>query len=427
MVLANIGDISGVPELPIMKEARCSAAQAFNDSINSNGYPPYPGITQLREAVAKDLMSRLGFADQSQEDLIKAGVLLSYQDLSELVSLGAGSVGCSGSICSHVKYHRMRRREMLKGMEQHVTLKPVTIAIDRTHYWKHQGVGEDFGKIEIYDFMVFREGSLHLDAKEAQRLGRDGGGIMVLNFANPLCFLPSAEEAHQFALEVAEWNNANPSQEITVCVDGPYDDFDGPEGYRFVSMLLKAGVTTSYIHARTKEEFATGSRGGEVLCNNPAVRQLFNAYKADYIGADSMLEQEIALRLHHSPVRDEQKAMRNKIISERKEYFWSQLDEHPELAAIRKDTAPFYRPNGPFYVFLNLQSLIPGTYADSLEACKAMAKLGVILIPGTLFDVDPDAAEGMNRVGVRVAFGSFDSISWQDQIKMLVNALTKLV
>jgi len=192
-------------------------------------------------------------------------------------------------------------------------------------------------------------------------------------------------------------------------------------------MLLKAGVTTSYIHARTKEEFATGSRGGEVLCNNPAVRQLFNAYKADYIGADSMLEQEIALRLHHSPVRDEQKAMRNKIISERKEYFWSQLDEHPELAAIRKDTAPFYRPNGPFYVFLNLQSLIPGTYADSLEACKAMAKLGVILIPGTLFDVDPDAAEGMNRVGVRVAFGSFDSISWQDQIKMLVNALTKLV
>lgn len=427
MVLANIGDITGVPELPVMKEARSSAAQAFNESHNSNGYPPYPGLPKLREAVAKDLMGRLGFADQTKEDLIKAGVLRSYEDYLELVSLGAGSVGCSGSICSHVKYHRMRRREMLKDMEQHVTLKPVTIAIDRTHYWKHQGVGEDFGKVEIYDFMVFREGSLYLDAKEAQRFGRDGGGIMVLNFANPLCFLPSAEEAQQFAFQVAEWNSANISQEITVCVDGPYDDFDGPEGYRFASMLMKAGVTTSYIHARTKEEFATGSRGGEVLCNNPAVRQLFNAYKADYIGADSMLEQEIALRLHKSLVRDEQKAMRNKVIRERKEYFWSQLGEHPELAAIRENTAPFYRADGPFYVFLNLQSLIPGKYADSLEACKAMAKLGVILVPGTLFDINPDAAEGMNRVGIRVSFGAFNNESWQSQIKMLVNALTKLV
>mmetsp|Transcript_39884 Transcript_39884/g.70153 ORF Transcript_39884/g.70153 Transcript_39884/m.70153 type:complete len:502 (+) Transcript_39884:80-1585(+) len=426
MVLANIGDITGVPELPVMKEARSSVVQAFNNSTNPNGYPPYPGLTQLRHAVASDLMCRLGFADQGQDGLIKAGVLLPHEDLAELVSICAGSVGCSGSICSHVKYHRMRRN-MFADRGQSVPNKPVTIAMDRTHYWKHQGVAEDFGEVQIYNFLALQEGSLHLNANEAQRLGRDGGGIMLLNFANPFCFLPSTEESQQFAAAVAEWNNANPSQEITVCLDGPYDDFDGPEGYRFASLLLKAGVTTSYIHARTKEEFATGSRGGEVLCNNPAIRQLFNAYKADYIGSDSKLEQEIALHLHNSTVRDEQKLMRNQIINERKEYFWKHLGQHPELAMIRKDTAPFYRPTGPFYVFLNLQSLIPGKYADSMDVCKALAKLGVILVPGTLFDIDPDDAEGMNRVGVRIAFGSFKSESWQSQIKMLVGALTKLV
>lgn len=424
LVLANIGDITGVPELPVMKEARSSAASSFNDSHNSNGYPPYPGLIHLRQLVAQDLMCRLGFADQGKDDLVKAGVLSPSHDLSELVTIGAGSVGCSGSIFSHVKYHRVRRGEMSNGDGAN---KEVAIAMDRTHYWKHQGVAQDFGNVQIFDFMVLRDGALHLDAAEACRFGQGGGGVMVLNFANPLCFLPSADEALNFASEVAVWNAANPLQEITICVDGPYDDFDGPEGYRFVSLLLKAGVSTSYIHARTKEEFATGSRGGEVLCNNPAVRQIFNAYKADYIGSDSMMEQEIALYLHKSPSRDEQKAMRNKIIQERKEFFWSELERRPELATIRQDTAPFYRPTGPFYVFLNLQSLIPSKYADSYDACMSMAKLGVILVPGTLFDTNPDSAAGMNKIGVRVSFGSFKNDSWQSQIRALVNAVARLL
>merc|ERR1719471_2683495 len=156
---------------------------------------------------------------------------------------------------------------------------PVAIALDRTHYWKHQGVAEDFGELRIHDFMALRDGGLRLDAEEVEHFGRGGGGVMVLNFANPLCFLPSAEDAHECVSRIAAWNSAHAAQEITVCVDGPYDDFDGAEGCRFVGMLLEAGVTTSYIHPRTKEQFATGSRGGEVFCNNPAVRQLFNAYK----------------------------------------------------------------------------------------------------------------------------------------------------
>lgn len=422
LILANIGDITGIPELPAMKEARSSATAAFNESQNANGYPPYPGVPQLRQSAAKDLMCRLGFADQDRDALIKVGVLLPGQDMQDLVSIGAGSVGCSGSICSHVKYHRLQREAMSLRTDI-----PVTVAMDRTHYWKHQGVGENFGDVKIYDFMALREGAVHLDAAEVQRFGRDGGGTMVLNLANPLCFLPSAAEAEAFVSQIADWNCANPSHEITVCVDGPYDDFDGIEGYRFVSLMLKAGVTTSYIHARTKEEFATGGRGGEVLCNNPLVRQLFNAYKADFIGSDSMLEQQIALHLHSSPVRDEQKLSRNKMIRERKEFFWSQLGQHPELAAIQRDTAPFYRPTGPFYVFLNVQSLIPAKYADSLEVCVAMARRGVILVPGTLFDINPDRATGMNQIGIRVSFGSFDNQSWQSQITGLVKALTEII
>lgn len=422
LVLANIGDITGVPELPLMKEARTSATTIFNAASNCNGYPPYPGLPQLRQATAEDLMRRLGFADQSKDSLIKAGILKPGQELLDLVAIGAGSVGCSGSICSHVKYHQMKRGKSSD--------KLVSVGLDRTHYWKHQGVAEDFGRVKIYDFMVCREerknDGLHLDAAEALRFGREGGGIMVLNFANPLCFLPSAEDAENFVSAVFEWNLANSDAEITVCVDGPYDDFDGADGYRFVSLLMKAGVTTSYIHARTKEEFATGGRGGEVLCNNPAVRQLFNAYKADYIGSDSKLEQEIALHLHNSAARDEQKLMRNKVIRERKEFFWDQL-QHSALEAIREDTRAFYRPSGPFYVFLNVKSLIEtGKFVDSMAVCVAMAKLGVILVPGTLFDENPESATGLNRIGIRISFGAFDNKLWEDQINKLVMALTKL-
>merc|ERR1719189_1542132 len=66
LVLANIGDITGIPELPAMKEARSAAVRLFNDSCNMNGYPPYPGLTELRQVIAKDLMGRLGFAEQDQ-------------------------------------------------------------------------------------------------------------------------------------------------------------------------------------------------------------------------------------------------------------------------------------------------------------------------------------------------------------------------
>jgi len=419
LILANIGDVAGIPELPVMKEARTKAVAVFNGSSNSNGYPPYPGLVELRQAVAEDLMRRLGFADPKEHALVQAGVLLPGQTMFELVAIGAGSVGCSGSICSHVKYHRSRA--CFQPSES------VTIALDRTHYWKHQGVAEDVGKIHIYDFMTYQEDGLHLNMAEVQRFGTEGGGIMVLNFANPLCFLPSAEEASSFVSEVAKWNSTNPSQEITVCIDGPYDDFDGADGYRFVSKMLEAGVTTSYIHARTKEEFATGGRGGEVFCNNPIIRQLFNAYKADYIGSDSKLEQEIALHLHHSPCLEEQKRSSMSFIRQRKEFFWSQMEEHVELAKIRKDTEAFYRPTGPFYVYLNLQSLISeGKYADSMEICTAMAKMGVILVPGTLLDINPDCATGLNKIGVRVSFAAFVNEAWQSQIKGLVDALAKL-
>jgi aspartate/methionine/tyrosine aminotransferase len=250
---------------------------------------------------------------------------------------------------------------------------------------------------------------------------------MMLNFGNPLCFLPSADEAWKFASEVAEWNRINPTREITVCVDGAYDDLFGPEGYRFVGFLLQAGVTTTYIHPRTKEEFATGSRGGEVLCNNPAVRQLFNAFKADYIGSDSTLEQEIALYMHSAQSLDKEKKIRCDMIRERKEFFWSLLGRHAELAKIHKDTAPFYRPTGPFYIFLNLTSLIPAQFADSLEFCVAMAKLGVILIPGTLFDVNPTSSSGLNKVCARISFASLDSKSWQSQLDKVVTALLKVL
>jgi hypothetical protein len=381
----------------------------FNEASNNNGYPPYPGITPLREVVATDLLARLGFARQDIKSLREQGILAEGEPLSELISIAAGSVGCSGSIFAHIRY-----------LQQKTQNSSIAVALDRVHYWKHQGVAADFGIVKVYDFTSLHNGRLFLDASEALRFGHDGGGVLVVNFANPLAFCPSAEEAESFVRTVAEWNAANPCSIISAVVDGPYDDFDGPAGYRFTSKLLSHGVPTSYVHARAKEEFGTGSRAGEVLTNVPAIRQLFNGYKADYIGSDSKLEMQTAVELHRSlGARDAQKSANRALVVARKEFFWARLNARPALASVVRDTLPFYRPDGPFYVFLNVQSVIgetPGHYHDSLAVCEAFARQGVILIPGVLFDLDPAHATGLNKVGVRVSFGSFSATSWKAQV-----------
>lgn len=90
MVLANIGDIVGIPELPTIKNARAKVVQDFNSSVlNLNGYPPYPGIILLRQKVALDLLQRLGL-EQSEEELISAGVLNPGQALYDMVTVTAG-------------------------------------------------------------------------------------------------------------------------------------------------------------------------------------------------------------------------------------------------------------------------------------------------------------------------------------------------
>jgi DNA-binding transcriptional MocR family regulator len=68
-----------------------------------------------------------------------------------------------------------------------------------------------------------------------------------------------------------------------------------------------------------------------------------------------------------------------------------------------------------------------GKYADSMAACLALARLGVILVPGTLFDQNPGQAQGMNKIGVRVSFGAFTESEWPAQIDRLAEALTKIV
>ena len=42
LVLANIGDIKGVPELPVVKKARSAVTEEFGTAFNANSYPPYP-------------------------------------------------------------------------------------------------------------------------------------------------------------------------------------------------------------------------------------------------------------------------------------------------------------------------------------------------------------------------------------------------
>jgi aspartate/methionine/tyrosine aminotransferase len=415
MIMGNIGDVGGIPELGTVKRAREVVSRRMNESVakNLNGYPPYPGLPALRQRVATDLLGRLGFGTPTAASLERADILKSGQSLGDLVSIASGSVGCSGSIYAHVKLAQLAGAEKPK------------IAIDRTHYWKHQGVGEDLGRVVVYDFMkVSDRGTLRLDASEVDRFGASDGGVMVLNFGNPAAFLPSKEDATDFVLSIKNWNAKNPEKQITVIVDGPYDDFDGTEGYRFPSLLFKAGVVTSYSHARTKEEFATGSRLGEVISNHPVIRDIFDGYKADYVGSDSRIEQEMGLEVLASMAeRNEEKEVRMAMVRERKSFFWAQLGEMG-LDQIKKDTAPFYRPGGAFYVFMNLQSMVGAKkHVDSLAVCESMAQKGVILVPGTLFDVNHGDASGINRTGVRVSFAAFGESNWRDQIRGLVGAL----
>ena len=82
----------------------CSATKQFQNSVtNLNGYPPYPGLTELRELVVQDLMDRLGLSLDNQA-LVAQGILAPGQANYELVSICSGSVGCSGSIYAHVRY-----------------------------------------------------------------------------------------------------------------------------------------------------------------------------------------------------------------------------------------------------------------------------------------------------------------------------------
>lgn len=143
-----------------------------------------------------------------------------------------------------------------------------------------------------------------------------------------------------------------------------------------------------------------------------------------------MFEQEAAIRLHvRRAEREQQKRACNAMIRTRKEYFWDKMSKNDALKSIQKDTEAFYRPDGPFYIFVNLCSLIDGDnprFQDSTAVCVAMAKLGVILIPGTLFDENPDEAKGMNKIGVRVSFAAFEEAQWKAQIDGVVDAFGKI-
>lgn len=495
-VYANIGDVSGLRELEVMKAARRHVAAEMNSSTNQNAYPPYNGLPALRAATARDLLARLRLVGDADADdngmsdaaLVARGVLRPGETVGDLVAVASGSVGCSGSIYAHLKYQRALGQ------------RDVVVGIDRTAYWKHAGVGNDVARIVRASFMTLRrrgpssdsddgasdagaedcrpvdEGQLEmcLNVSAVRAFAQQcGGGVLVLNFANPTCFLPSSSDSAAFVGAIVEWNRTHGrDQQLTVIVDGPYDDFDDDgAGYRFVSLLFRSGVTTSYAHARTKEELATGGRCGEVLCNNPLVRQLFTDYKADYIGSDSRMEQEMQLYLHaHAAQRDDEKRERRMDVRERKEYFWSCLTTTSErsrcLRRIVRDTAPFYRVDGAFYVFLNVRALInvPNSavsgssdghnshsdnvrFRDAMDVCMALAREhGVILVPGTLFSQGDDACDVSNvrevvdesdpnrlcptllafsSSCVRVCFSSLPSArsEWQAQIKRIVAAV----
>ena len=423
LILAHIGDVKGIRALDTMATARVQVAEKFQQSrVNLNGYPPYPGLPALRAFVAKELLTRLGIA-VDEDALRPAGVLESSETAGDLAHIGSGSVCCSGSLYAHCRYLRQKT-----GREN------VNVAVDVCHYWKHQGVGVDMGTVKVYAFMrVQGEGSdtcLMLDSHAVREFGEDGGGVLMINFGNPCNFLPRKEDAEEFAAAIVSWNVDNPSRRISVVIDSPYDDFDYEDnrGYRFASILFKAGVTTSYCHARTKEEFATGSRLGEVLSNHPYIRAAFTDYKADYIGSDSRVEQEIALLMHEDKEKkEEEKRDRMQRVRERKRYFWSLLGEEPSLSEVLQDTRPFYREEGAFYLFLNVRMLMETQgMPTSLHFCEHLATSGIILVPGVLFDINPSAPQGFNKTCVRISFAAFAEDSWKQQMENIVKALVLL-
>ena len=423
LVLAHIGDVKGIEALDVMSKSRVDVADKMMRSrVNLNGYPPYPGMPELRKLVAVDLLRRLG-TTQDEGKLRECGVLEEAQGLGDLVHIASGSVCCSGSIYAHIRY-----------LKERTGRAETNVAMDTCHYWKHQGVGADAGKVKVYGFMRLEEtegeAKLVLDASAVAEFGLDGGGVLMVNFGNPCNFLPTGEESQRFAKTIVDWNEQHPESLISVVIDSPYDDFDYEDnrGYFFASALLTAGVTTSYCHARTKEEFATGSRLGEVLSNHPFVRAAFTDYKADYIGSDSRLEQEIAILMHQSQeARDEQKRDRMNRVRERKRYFWAELSAHHSLKEVITDTKPFYREEGAFYLFLNVRSLILAQgMPTSLQLCEHLASKGIILVPGVLFDLNPDLPQGFNQVCVRVSFAAFAEDRWKEEIDKLVSVLASL-
>ena len=64
--------------------------------------------------------------------------------------------------------------------------------------------------------------------------------------------------------------------------------------------------------------------------------------------------------------------------------------------------------------------------SDLMAVCEKLAENGVILVPGTLFDINPEDASGINKTCVRISFAAFPKESWRSQIDSVVEQVNQL-
>jgi len=391
VISANIGDVKGIKESQVVKQRRVEVAMRFLESdSNLNGYRPYSGMTRAIEVVTTDLNRRFG------EDVIH----------SSDVVIASGTSGFMIAVKAHQQY---LAQEMKVGV-----MSPT--------YWKHTDAlsvtGISFQEISLVELdSTTSQLSFNWDALD--RFFESGGTTLVLNFGNPLSFLPSSDDTHRF-LDVLTRHSSRVDQSVSLILDGPYDGlYKNDEGYQLPKALLKCDIPFTYIHPRTKLYLGTGSRWGEVVSNVPEITRSIVSLKGALIGSDSSFEQELLVSMLES--EDLSRSLEDLYadLSKRKELFWNTLMEYcPQIA---RDSKGMYRHDGPFYLYLDVSSSFrEGENSEGF--CHRLAAKGIVSIPGTLFGpVSP-----MNHQCIRMAFGAISQKTYMDDIPRLVHVLAEL-
>ncbi|RAP29472.1 hypothetical protein DID78_03700 [Candidatus Marinamargulisbacteria bacterium SCGC AG-343-D04] len=409
-VPVNIGDIT-IPEAERPKVLG-EVAMVWQSSLecNHDSYPPYIGLPRLRQLYAEDLQKRLGLTPDELP--------------GDRVLVASGSIGCQIAIEAHCSF-----------------LGSSNMSVDQTHYWKHIDIANSLGVTSTsYDFVVRGDDNyLHLNTDAVNAFGKTGGGVIVLNFGNPFSYSPNKADSGAFIKCIEDWNEANPEKQISVVLDGAYDGFQQADGFTFPSLLLKSKVPSTYVHPRTKEGFATGSRLGDVATNCDDIHEMCVANKSR-LGSDSRVEQEVEIKLMQSDSFKKSVLTCFKEVQNRKSYFWSLLNtqvdtlrvDDPKVAIkinqIVDDTTPFYLESGAPYLFLNFESLQQDNLSLTItHIADQFAKEGVVLVSGDCFALDPENPTGFNKSCVRIAFGALDNRCWEEQLERVAQAVQNIV